>query len=272
MFFTRIQKKANLIFGVLACPVLLNAADIAQGTGKGTSLLPADRSPIPQVAPASTEGELAMKGFTKPPGFKIELFAAEPMLANPVSFAIDEKGRFFVSETHRYRTSVLDIRHYMWMLEDDLACRTVEDRAAMIEKYFGSKEMSKETEIVRLVEDTKGSGKADFSSIYADGFNTSVDGIASGVMARKGKVWFTNIPELWQMEGIDKDGKAVKKTSLSHGYGVHFSLTGHDMHGLIMGPDGKIYFSFGDRGANVKTKEGKMLEFQDEGAVLRCNP
>ncbi|MDB6053667.1 MAG: gdhB 1 [Verrucomicrobiales bacterium] len=272
MFFTRIQKKANLIFGVLACPVLLNAADIAQGTGKGTSLLPADRSPIPQVAPASTEGELAMKGFTKPPGFKIELFAAEPMLANPVSFAIDEKGRFFVSETHRYRTSVLDIRHYMWMLEDDLACRTVEDRAAMIEKYFGSKEMSKETEIVRLVEDTKGTGKADFSSIYADGFNSSVDGIASGVMARKGKVWFTNIPELWQLEGIDKDGKAVKKTSLSHGYGVHFSLTGHDMHGLIMGPDGKIYFSFGDRGANVKTKEGKMLEFPDEGAVFRCNP
>ena len=63
------------------------------------------------------------------PGLQAKLWAAEPMLANPVAFDFDEKGRLFVSETHRYRTSVLDIRDYMGMLEDDLAARTIEDRS-----------------------------------------------------------------------------------------------------------------------------------------------
>ncbi|MDQ3624661.1 MAG: HEAT repeat domain-containing protein, partial [Verrucomicrobiota bacterium] len=53
-------------------------------------------------------------------------------------------------------------------------------------------------------------------------------------------------------------------------YGVRFSFTGHDMHGLAIGPDGRLYFSFGDRGAHVKTPSGQVLAFPDEGAVFRC--
>src|SRR5688500_11295854 len=44
--------------------------------------------------------EEASKRFVLPPGFKSEVFAAEPMLANPVAFSIDEKGRIFVAETY----------------------------------------------------------------------------------------------------------------------------------------------------------------------------
>src|SRR6266699_4740493 len=64
------------------------------------------------VAPASNEGQLAVKQFQVPAGFKVDLWAAEPMLGNPVAFTIDEQGRVFTSETYRYRTGVLDIRHY----------------------------------------------------------------------------------------------------------------------------------------------------------------
>jgi quinoprotein glucose dehydrogenase len=218
--------------------------------------------------------ELAIKQFKAPAPFKIDLFAAEPQLMNPVAFCFDEQGRVYVAETFRYRSSVYDIREHMNMFDDDLAARTVEDRAAMIKKFLGDKtgDLAVESEVVRLVEDRDGDGKADVSTVFADGFNSILDGIGSGVLARKGKVWFTDIPNLWLLQDTNHDGKADVRTSLSYGYGVHFNLTGHDLHGLRMGPDGKLYYSIGDRGIHVTTKEGKLLDFPDMGTVLRCNP
>ncbi len=233
-----------------------------------------DKPEPTQPLPASDEAQIALKKFQLPSGFRASVFAAEPMLANPVAFCLDEQGRVFVSETHRFNTSVLDIRRYMPMLDADLACRTVEDRLRMTEKFFGAeaKQLAVESEVIRLIEDRDHDGVADFSSVYAEGFNSALDGIASGVLARRGKIWFANIPNLWQLDGLDKEGHATSRKILSHGYGVRFSYTGHDLHGLIFGPDGKLYFSIGDRGANVKTKEGSTLFFPDEGAVFRCEP
>ena len=233
---------------------------------------PGLRKATPTIKPGSDEGLNAIQRIKPTGGLEVKLWAAEPMLANPVAFNIDERGRVFVSETYRYRSSTLDIRHYLWMDQEDLASRTIEDRADMLLRNFGPegvKELSIESEIVRLVEDTDGDGVADRSSIYADGFNGPLDGIASGVLARRGEVWFTDIPSIWKMTG---ERKAETRTEISRGYGVHFSLTGHDLHGLTWGPDGKIYFSFGDRGASVKTKEGTTINTPDNGAVYRMNP
>src|SRR6185369_16725542 len=99
-------------------------------------------------------------------GLKAHLWAAEPMLANPVAFDFDEKGRLFVSETYRYRSSVLDIRDYMGMLERDLALRTIEDRVKMQHEVFGeeaAKQFAIESEVVRLIADKDGDGVADSS-------------------------------------------------------------------------------------------------------------
>ncbi|MEO7599557.1 MAG: HEAT repeat domain-containing protein [Opitutus sp.] len=233
---------------------------------------PGTRQAEPEVFPASNEGTQALERMKLPVGLKASLWAAEPMLANPVAFNFDEKGRIFVAETYRYRSSVLDIRDYLWMLEDDLACRTIEDRTKMIARRMGDsavKELSLETEQVRLLEDSDGDGVADKSFVYATGFNSDLDGIASGVLARRGEVYFTNIPSLWKFTGKDK---AEKRQELSRGYGVRFNFTGHDLHGLVFGPDGKIYFSVGDRGAHVPTKEGGMIDAPDTGSVFRCNP
>ncbi len=228
------------------------------------------RLPTPVVDPASDNAQLAIKNFSVPKGLKVSLWAAEPMLANPVAIDFDEKGRLFVSETYRYRTSVLDIRDYMPMLELDLAARTIEDRLALHKKVFGEqhKEFAIESEVVRLVEDTDNDGVADKSSIYADGFNSELDGIASGVLARRGQVWFTNIPSLWLLEG---DAGNVKKTELLRGFGVRYNFTGHDFHGLALGHDGKMYFSIGDRGTHVKGPDGRVVDYPDEGAVFRSN-
>ena len=44
------------------------------------------------------------------------------------------------------------------------------------------------------------------------------------------------------------------------------------MHGLRVGPDGRIYWSIGDKGVNVTSKEGRKFFYPNEGCVLRCEP
>src|SRR5579863_897976 len=46
--------------------------------------------------------EEAMKRFQLPPGFRIELVAAEPEVVSPVALAFDERGRMFVAEMPEY--------------------------------------------------------------------------------------------------------------------------------------------------------------------------
>jgi len=234
--------------------------------------LRADEPTSAQVAKGEKSDELP--GYFKfPTGFKADLFAASPQVANPVALCFDEQGRLYVAETFRLRTSTYDIRFHMDMFDDDIACRTVEDRLAMCKKFLGDKisDMAVESEMIRVLEDTKGTGRADKSTIFADGFNGVLDGVAAGVLARKGVVYFTDIPNLWLLQDTNHDGKADVRSSLSYGYGVRFGLTGHDLHGLRFGPDGKLYFSMGDRGIHVKTKEGKWLDFPYMGTVLRCD-
>src|SRR5688572_8874111 len=63
---------------------------------------PGTRVAEPEIAPASNEGAQAMERMKLPQGLKVSLWAAEPMLANPVAFNFDEQGRIFVAETYRY--------------------------------------------------------------------------------------------------------------------------------------------------------------------------
>ena len=257
---------------VLALPRTF-AAELAPTASAGVGKLkPETRSTAPEIEAASEEGQQAISRMNLPAGLKASLWAAEPMLANPVAFNLDEHGRVFVAETHRYRTSVLDIRDYMWSLEDDLANRNQDDFLASIRRDFGEtgvQDLSRESERLMLLEDTNGDGKADKSSVYAENFRSPIDGIASGVLIHRGDVWFTNIPALWKFTGKDK---AETRTELFRGFGIRFNYTGHDFHGLILGPDGRIYFSIGDRGASVTTKEGGLISAPDTGSVFRCWP
>jgi quinoprotein glucose dehydrogenase len=237
-------------------------------------IIPSGPNTAPHVAPASDEGERAIKRFRVPKGFKVELFAAEPLLANPVCFSIDEKGRFYVAETFRLHDGVTDIRGHMNWLDDDLACKSVEDRVAMLKKFEGKNitNYARLSDRVRLLEDTDGDGRADKSTVFADGFNNLPDGIGAGLLARKGNVYYSDIPNLWLLRDITGRGVANVKKSLSYGYGVRVGFIGHDLHGLRFGPDGKLYFSIGDRGAHVRTKEGATIENHETGAVYRCDP
>src|SRR5258706_380271 len=168
-----------------------------------------------------------MLKFRVAPGLKVDLFAAEPMVQNIVSFTFDEQGRCYVVETHRRRTSVFDITFFPDWLESDFTLRTVEDRAdflkrtltltnqAEIEKLSKAKpgflpdlngdrvrdwrDLEVESERIRLLVDTNGDGHVDIATTLAEGFDGLTSGVAAGVLARKGNVWFTCIPDVWRI-------------------------------------------------------------------------
>ena len=226
----------------------------------------------PQIQPASSEGELAKEGIQVPEGIEVDLFAAEPLLANPVAFCFDAQGRIYVCETFRQQKGVEDNRSHMVWLEDDLAARSVADRLAYFRKHLGDgiAEYAKHQDRIRRLEDTNGDGKADVATVFAGPFHEIEEGTGAGVLAVDGAVYYANIPRLWLFNDSDGDGVADGENVLADGFGVRVAFRGHDMHGLTLGPDGRLYFSIGDRGYNVTTHEGRRLVRPDTGAVFRC--
>ncbi|MEO6789164.1 MAG: PVC-type heme-binding CxxCH protein, partial [Chthoniobacteraceae bacterium] len=218
---------------------------------------------------------------------KVELWASEQLLANPVSFSTDERGRWFIAESYRQEGrnvngkpvagGIVDNRGHMNWLDQDIASRTTDERLAMMHKFYPDPKKFAETfetyeERIVVVEDSKGTGHADKSTVFAGGFRDALDGTGAGILARGNEVWWTCIPNLWHFTDSNGDGKADTREKLLSGFGVKFAFRGHDMHGLRFGPDGKLYWSIGDRGLNVKSKEGRQIEVTDTGAILRSNP
>ncbi|HXX93809.1 MAG TPA: PVC-type heme-binding CxxCH protein, partial [Planctomycetota bacterium] len=231
----------------------------------GLVLLPSPQDP--------SELEAAQKKLRPAAGLSLSLWASEPLLQNPVAISFDEKGRLFVAECHRRHTSTLDIHMRKEWLDDDLACRRHEDQVAYHEKRLGdkAKDWMVESERIRILEDKDGKGRANDAVTFSDGYNHLCEGIGAGILVRDGKVWYTCIPNLWLLQDTKGDGHADVRKALHHGFGVHLGASGHDMHGLRFGPDGKIYWSHGDRGFNVESQAGKA-SFPDGGGVLRANP
>ena len=212
---------------------------------------------------------------TEGPELKVEQFADKSMVTNVTAICFDDQGRLYVTESHRWRNGVEDNRNHLYWLMDDLASQTTDDRRAMLAKWkdkFTDDFFTRESERVVRLQDTDGDGKADARTVFAEGFNDELDGPAIGLLSGHGKIYMTSIPHVWTLEDADGDGVAEKRESLHEGFGPRFSLSGHDLHGLTWGPDGKLYFSIGDRGYHIKTKEGSTLTNPGAGAAFRCDP
>ncbi|MFN3167828.1 MAG: HEAT repeat domain-containing protein [Phycisphaeraceae bacterium] len=264
---------AAMLLTMALWPALSRAADEDEGAHGGDNQASNDdalHQPGPAVrAPRTTQR-----------------FTEQGQTLNPIAMSFDSKGNLYIAEGWRAGNAVLDNRNGPLRRSGgvihDLQKTSVQDRAQQIKMlieggFYPAERFTKEADKVRYLADTDNDGKADVARVFADGFNDPLDGIASGVLVHDGKVYLTNIPHLWLLEDKDGDGDADKttpgeRTSLSYGWGIRWAFYGHDMHGLIKGPDGRIYFSIGDRGYNVKTQEGKHLYGPDRGAVFRMWP
>lgn len=279
-------RRFALTFSLL--PAVAFAADEGHGTPSGKK----KDDKYPDGVSITDTAETALKKMSVAAGLRADVWAAEPLLANPVAFAFDEKGRAFVAETYRRRTSVPDIRKHETLQIENLALRTVEERLQFLEKKFPPaaklkpttsladfdangtfdfRDWGVEQERIKLVTDSNGDGTADHATVFATIKSTPITGLGAGVAVLGGTVISTCAPDLWRFDG-EKDGVAVKQESLLGGFAVHVAYGGHDMHGAKFGPDGKIYWTIADCGARVATKEGTVLDNPDSGAVFRCDP
>lgn len=223
-------------------------------------------------------------------GLVRSLVAREPMFLNPVAVAVDGDGTIYVTETTRRKRADLDIREVMTWVTEDLSHVSVRQRQDFLRQHVTSenfknhgsiadhdgngsidwRDLAVHSEKIHRLVDTDGDGVADMHTLFAEGFDTEVTGIAAGVLARRGEVFATIAPDVWKLRDTDGDGKADERRPIASGFGIHISYAGHDMHGLTFGPDGKLYWTIGDKGLNV-SGEGRRWIYPHEGAVLRCN-
>lgn len=196
-------------------------------------------------------------------------------IKSPTALTFDDQGRIFVSETHRFRHGVQDNRYHLYWYLEDLAIQRTEERRALHEKWqdkVSLEFMTEKSELIRLLEDTTGDGKIDKSSVFADGFNDVLDGTGAGVFFYDGCLYFACIPKIHKLRDTTGDGVADERKIVEEGLGVRVSISGHDLNGFVLGPDGRIYGTIGDRGFALITKEGVEYDYPNEGAAFRFEP
>ncbi len=219
----------------------------------------------------------ALPGAVIPANSTLEIQASfdSHNVVSPTAITFNEKGDIYIAETHRFRHGVEDDRDNLYWYLDDLAAMTTADRAALHEKWkekVSIDYLTEKSEMIRKLSDTDGDGQIDKQSVFAEGFNDVLDGTAAGIYHHEGAVYFACIPNLYKLTDSDQDGVADAREIIQDGFGVRISLSGHDLNGFALGPDGRIYGTIGDRGFSGTTKSGKEYDYRNEGALFRFEP
>src|SRR5437763_818636 len=165
------------------------------------------------------------KHFKLPPGFEINLVAAEPEIQKPLNMASDEKGRIWLTCTVEYPYAAPP------------------DRPAKVS--------------IRVLEDTDGDGRFEKMTIFADGLN-----IPMGIYPWKGGCVAFSIPNIWHFEDTDGDGVCDRRTVL---YGpFDTSRDTHGMvNSFRRGWDGWVYACHGfNNDSRVKGTDGHEIHMQ----------
>jgi putative heme-binding domain-containing protein len=164
-----------------------------------TRLVLAQRNaPVPDPDP-----ELERKTFQVADGFEVNLFAADPLLAKPIQMSFDPAGRLWIASS---------------------------------EAYPQIKPGQKQNDKVLILEDTKGIGKADKVTVFAEGLL-----IPTGLAPGDGGVYVVDSTDLVHLSDADGDGKADRRRVMLSGFGTED--THHLVHALRWGPDGMLYFN-----------------------------
>ena len=141
--------------------------------------------------------------FTIAEGFEVTLWAENPLFHKPTQMNFDPQGRLWVTSCLSYPQIEVG--------------QTPDDKAI-------------------IIEDTDGDGKADKSTVFAEGML-----MPTGLLPADGGVYVAQSTDLLHFKDADGDGKADVKTRVLSGFGTED--THHNLHTLRRGPDGRIWMS-----------------------------
>ena len=154
------------------------------------------------------------RSFQTAPGFEVKLAASEPLVADPMAMAFDERGRLYVVEMHGYP----------------------EKRHEKIGK-------------VRLLTDMDNDGVFDFSSTFAENL-----GWPSAIICYDGGVFVGCAPDIYFMKDTDDDGIADERKTVFTGFraGSPREIAPRLFNSFRWGYDNRIYAASSMNGGIVR--------------------
>jgi len=178
-------------------------------------------------------------------GLEAGLFAGEPDLLSPSDIDVDHLGRVWVCEVVNYR---------------------------------GHNGERKEGDRILVLEDTDGDGKSDKTTVFFQGPEVNS---AQGICVLGNRVIVSVGDKVLNFLDENGDLKADKHEIMFSG--IAGTQHDHGIHAFVFGPDGKLYFNFGNAGKQIRDKDGqpivdKMGNVVDdsrkpyqEGMIFRCD-
>ena len=180
-------------------------------------------------------------------GLAVTPFAVDE-LSNPCSIDVDDRGRVWVGEAANYRKKI----------------RPDGDR-------------------ILILEDTDKDGRADLTKVFYQ--NADIDGV-HGVCVLGNRAIVSAPDRILILTDTDGDDKADEKKLLFIGKVLHPVHGQHDhaIHAVMFGPDGRLYFNFGNFNAELRREDGSLVKDiyglpvnnsrqpYQEGMVIRCEP
>ena len=155
------------------------------------------------------------------PELTVQLFASEPMMASPSSLDIDHRGRVWVCEVVNYR------------------------------KHNGERA---EGDRILILEDSDGDAKANKSTVFHQG--RDVDS-AHGICVLGNKALISCGDNVFWLIDDNGDDKADRKELLFTKIGG--AQHDHGIHAFHFGPDGRLYFNFGNAGKQLCDAKGNLI-------------
>lgn len=188
----------------------------------------------------------SLKGLKTTGGLEVQMMASEPVLRNPTNIDVDDRGRIWVTEAFNYRP-------------------------------FRNATTSPEGDRILILEDKDGDGVAETHKVFYQGPEINAP---LGICLIGNRVLVSQSPYVWAFYDDNGDDSADRKEIVFEG--ISGEQHDHGMHAFTSGPDGKLYFNFGNAGVSLRDKNNKPVidQYGDsigspkykQGMVFRCDP